>query len=263
MFNLDNFLIEFSEAIANAKMYGLPVWKKTCEELKDTLKAEFARLQDIEKKALEQSRYIQTNGLSEYERLGLEGKIDKLQANNANLKSQLDLANDLANARYEDVKLLNAGFKWQVDALKSLQEMLDSHNDNNPWLGITAAVTLKLRELERLKADLAHCEEKKQTVSELDKSTIDWIRSERDAIKKHLKSLVIQLNRGDDLDGYNDLKAHHKEHHENEDCLEAEIRGLKRSLESESAGYSECKKRVVELSSRVADMEEDLEGDDR
>lgn len=48
------------------------------------------------------------------------------------------------------LQILRAGFKWQVEALETLQEMLNSQNDENPWLGITAALALKLTELDRV-----------------------------------------------------------------------------------------------------------------
>jgi len=46
------------------------------------------------------------------------------------------------NERETKIKTLRNGFRWQVQALEILQEMLDSYNVENPWLGITAAIAL-------------------------------------------------------------------------------------------------------------------------
>jgi hypothetical protein len=63
-----------------------------------------------------------------------------------------------------EIKILRAGFKFQVDALETLQKMLNSQNDENPWLGIVAALDLEQnkkdeleKQLEQMKSNVRTC----------------------------------------------------------------------------------------------------------
>lgn len=51
------------------------------------------------------------------------------------------------------LQILRAGFRWQVEALETLQKMLNSQNDENPWLGVVAALALKTNELDRISTE--------------------------------------------------------------------------------------------------------------
>jgi chromosome segregation ATPase len=58
-------------------------------------------------------------------------------------QSSIEFIEWLADKVYDNevrIEVLRNGFRHQVEALETLQEMTGSQNDRNPWLGITASV---------------------------------------------------------------------------------------------------------------------------
>lgn len=71
-------------------------WIRTTPEIwnarpvEDALRAENERLREVEDKALEQSEYIQTHGLTEYELALKDAEIKQLRAENDRLRAALE-----------------------------------------------------------------------------------------------------------------------------------------------------------------------------
>lgn len=69
------------------------------------------------------------------------------------LRAGLEAIEELKKAEAK-IELLRAGFRHQVNALETLQEMTGSHNEKNPWLGITTAIALDQNKGERIQKEL-------------------------------------------------------------------------------------------------------------
>jgi hypothetical protein len=67
------------------------------QERRQRAEAEVDRLRGIEDKALAQSEYIQTHGLTEYEQARLQAEVDRLRADNKRLTADLENARNASD----------------------------------------------------------------------------------------------------------------------------------------------------------------------
>jgi len=114
------------------------------------------------------------------------------------------IAIDYYEKRIEGIAARN-GKDFALEALKTLQEMTNSYNAENPWLGITVSIALLLNEKEKVQAELAELKADVALLLDQKEDYIEKLFNENESLKAELaecnKQRKLDYEKGK-FDGY-------------------------------------------------------------